>query len=802
MCVSFCWMILLLFILTAKEEVRGTSFLEYPAININKDSSWPISSDTVKRQGYLNTLLKLLPKGNLKNGRVSFLDETFPDWLQRTGELPPDFDKMVSIPFLPNSLILDEGCENIHITTLSQWEKKKRLLKKQIEYYITGTCPPPPTNLKSRVLSEKMDGQTILRMVELTFGPGNQAKMTLELLVPPGKGPFPVFLTQWNHRGWAQIAVSRGYVGCIYAGADIKDDTEKYSEIWAHKFDFTRLMRRAYGASRVIDYLYGLPFIDKKKIGLSGHSRNGKQSLFAAAFDERISAVIPSSGGTGTEVPWRYSSINFDVEDIALLHSNNMSWYHPRMFFFVGRENKLPVDQNSFVDLVAPRGMMLSIADNEGVSNAIGTEQAYFASQKVYSFLGQKNNLALRFRNGLHGTDAGDIEDYIDFFDYIFKRGGNKPKNELLIDYSFEKWLGQSKEYINPLNYPIKAPNKVLTDSKGEIIKSLSGWENKKAVIQKSIRWVLGDGPPRVTNIGPLSLKNGGKGEEYFGTFLERPMATSKMGRMNITPYNEFGNYLYGYIYYPIDKRENIQAGRQKIPMIVYLHEYDYSKGFSSYHIVDSFFQKLVDQGYAVLSYDMMGFGNRLQEGTRFYNRYPRWSKMGKLVDDLQGALDAIYHLDFVDTSRVFVVGYSLGGTVALYTAALDNRISGVVSISGFTPMRSDIPEKGTGGIKVYSHIHGLLPRLGFFVGNEKRIPFDFDEILSSIAPRPLLVISPKFDKDANLQDIQNSVKEGRNVYKLYNASERIKEFSPDDYNRFSNEMQEKVYEWMNDKLK
>ena len=126
----------------------------------------------------------------------------------------------------------------------------------------------------------------------------------MELLIPPGKGPFPVFMSQWNHREWAQIAVRRGYVGCLYAGADSQDDTEEYSEIWAGKYDFTRLMRRAFGASRAIDYLYTLPFVDKEKIGLTGHSRNGDQSFIAAAFDERITAVIPSSG-TAMEVPWR-----------------------------------------------------------------------------------------------------------------------------------------------------------------------------------------------------------------------------------------------------------------------------------------------------------------------------------------------------------------------------------------------------------------------------------------------------------------------------------------------------------------
>jgi hypothetical protein len=40
----------------------------------------------------------------------------------------------------------------------------------------------------------------LLQIIELTFGPENRATLTMELMIPPGEGPFPVFLTQWNHR--------------------------------------------------------------------------------------------------------------------------------------------------------------------------------------------------------------------------------------------------------------------------------------------------------------------------------------------------------------------------------------------------------------------------------------------------------------------------------------------------------------------------------------------------------------------------------------------------------------------------
>lgn len=754
--------------------------------------------DTIKRKAFLKEILKLLPQDDTQNGTVSYLDSTFKDWLVRTGELPPDFDKMPSIPSLPNPLVIDEGEKNIPVKTKQQWQTKREWMSKALRYYITGIFPAAPDNLQAKILSEKRDGTTTLRRVELSFGPGGEAKLTVELMIPPGKGPFPVFLTQWNHRGWAQIAVRRGYVGCIYAGSDDKDDTEKYAKIWAHEHDFTRLMRRAFGASRAIDYLNTLSFVDKEKIGLTGHSRNGKQSLWAAAFDERIKAVIPSSGGSGGEVPWRFTSHKYDVEDIALLSCGQPAWLHPRLRFFIGREDKLPIDQNSFMALIAPRGLMLSAAVNEIAANSLGIEQAYAETKKVYRFLGAENNLAIRFREGQHGTNANDIEAYVDFFDYIFKRSSRKPVNELVSHFSFENWQKLSGEHINPLSY---TPH-LFIDSLQTHYNSVQQWETEKTNIQKQIRWALGNQPAGVTNPGPRIFINEDRGERDFGSSIQRPNPTETMGRIAFAPYNEFSDYLYGYLYYPKGKEKEIKAGTIRLPAVIYLHEFDHSKGFSSQqddHEIAPFFQELVSSGYIVFAYDMIGFGTRLEEGKWFYQRYPHWSKMGKMVTDLQGAITALSNLNFIDSTEINVAGYSLGAIVGLFTTALDNRIVKVISVCGFMPLRSS-GKKGNGGLRFWTHLNGLFPRLGFFVGNESRLPFDFHEILSCIAPRSLLLVTPALDKEVSLEQMKKIKAKVEEIYNLYEKKDQIQIYSPLDYNRFSLEVQGMIGGWLKDK--
>lgn len=748
-----------------------------------------LMEDTTKLARIRDWVISVLPPDHTPYGTVSPVDKTFADWVHRTGALPPDFDAMPSIVSLPHPLILDEGRKNTPVKTLAQWQQKKAQLRKDLEYYIIGSIPPAPEKMESKILEEVKEGEVIRRIVELSFGPGNQAKMTIELMIPPGQGPFPVFMTQWNHREWAQIALRRGYIGCVYAAADIKDDTEAYTQIWWPQYDFSRLGRRLYGTSRVVDYLYQLPFVDKEKIALTGHSRNGKLSLMTAAFDERIKAVITSSAGTGGELPWRYCSYYYDVEDLALLTTSQPTWFHPRLRFFVGREHKLPIDQNSFMALVAPRGLMLSTAQNEHASNVWGMEQAYHTTLPVFQFLGKPENFTMRVRHSKHGVNAQDLEDYIDFFDYVFGRSSYKPVYKFFNTYKFENWKQQSGEAVDPTRYAVRD---------GRIqASSLTAWEQTKPHVLSQLRWLLGTEPPGVKNPGPMTMEKKGRGEDYvFGSFITRPTATSKMKIMPINPYFGFGDNLYGYVYYPADEKGN--PIRKDLPVVVYLHEFDYSKGFGAMgwqHKIQWFFEKLTAKGYAVFAFDMAGFGTRLEEGIRFYDRYPNWSKMGKLLADVRSAVDALEKLEFIDGKRIYLMGYSLGAKVGLMSAALDTRVAGVFSVAGFAPWRE--VSLDAEGLQVYSHLHGLIPKLGFFVGHERRIPVDYPEIIASIAPRPVWIIAPELDRNHPVAAVRSALEEVGKVYRLYGASNMLTHVYVNDYNRFSAEMQQQLLDWL-----
>lgn len=745
---------------------------------------------------YLQQLLNIFPEDRPSSyhlpedppPHITPEDLLWTQWQKRTGELPPDFDQLPSLPFLPDPLIMDEGGQNIPVQTIGQWYKKREQIKKDAQYWLTGTFPPPPDNMVIEILEEKMIGELKERDILLRFGPDHQAQLHVTLLIPPGDNPMPVFICPWKkgRYDWVQAAVRRGYIGCRFRATDTRygwpDDSREYEKIWWPEYDFTTLMRWAWAASRTIDYLFTLDIVEKNQIALAGLSRNGKMALWAAAYDERINAVIPISGGTGGEIPFRYTSEPYNIETIERMARVCPHWLHPRMKFFVGRENKLPVDMHSLMALVAPRGLMLTSSIFEEAGNPWGIEQAFFSAQTVYKFLGAEHLLAIDLRHGLHAPSARDMERYLDFTDFVFERGNIKPENKLYYNYSFPKWLELSKERVDPLNYPQKGIHDMLVDVHGNKIKNSTEWLGKVPAIKQHIQWILGEEAPAVAP---------GQQPDYMCDVVGFPELKPQI---NSTP------LMFGRLYFPATDQGKPQ--KEKIPVVIYLHEYDYANGYAKgsseiFAKSGDIITRITEAGYAVYLFDQIGFGSRIEEGQNFYERFPHWSKLGRMVADVRWAVDALSELEWVDSSRIFTAGYALGGTVGLFSAALDQRIAGVISVSGFTPMRVNTPGKTTEGIYSYSHLHGLMPRLGFFAGEESRIPVDFHEIIGCIAPRPVFLIAPVWDQYASLPDIQNCVDETKTVYKLFGDEEKLSLTTPNDYNRFSDEMKKQMIEWL-----
>ena len=757
-----------------------------------------------RRREALAILRKVLPPTTrLAAGRrVTPYDKSWEEWVDRTKELPPDFDSMPSRPELPDPLVMEENGRRVRITTVSQWRRQRDLLRDGLEKWIFGRMPPAPGNLSGTVKSLRHEGDIVTRDVLLEFGPQRKGTLRLALVIPPGKGPFPVLMLN-NIRGgggWLGLTLRRGYMGCLYAAADpfygSVDDSDAWLDLYP-EYDFGCLARWAWAGMRAVDYLYTLPFVDKRCIAITGHSRNSKQALLAAAFDERITAVIPSRGNSGEVRPWRYATSMFADESIEQITEEFPHWFHPRLRFFAGREHKLPVDQNLLASLVAPRPMLFSEAFTEHQGNVLAFEESYKSVQSVYKFLGREEQLGLYQRPGEHAASPEDAEVYLDFLDTAFQRK-QYPRPEVWIrQYSYDRWLSLSREQIDPLRHPQRSLGDYLS-LPGELpVKSPEDWPARRRNILANLRWAMGEeppgllpspreGPPRAGRPRPLR-------PSYFPAMLfERPLwATNSVMRSTRL---SFGDSQTSDLYFPVGKNRRPLTGK-RFPVVIWLHEYSYATGYSRFSqpIVDA----LVAKGFAVLAFDQIGFGARVEHVRYFYERFPHWSLMGRMITDTRAAIHALLAAENIDPSRIYLCGYALGAKVGLMTAAFDERVKGVVSVCGFSPLRPDSPAKGAEGVKHYSHVHGLLPRWGPFVGHENRLPVDWDEILAAIAPRPAYVIAPTLDRYAPVDDVGAAVSAARKAYRLLGAPDALELETPVNFNRFPEEFQKRSVGWL-----
>jgi dienelactone hydrolase len=607
-------------------------------------------------------------------------------------------------------------------------------------------------------------------------------------------------------RASAEVIRRHGYMVCSIAANDGNDDSVKVASLYP-ECDLGALPRRGWAASAVVDYLLTLPEVDAKRIAVTGYSRDGKAMAIGAALDERIAAVIAGSPGVGGILPFRLASEFNQAESIQSATLMFPDWLHPRVRYFVGREDRLPVDGNLLLAAIAPRPFFLVGGLNDEVSNNWGDEQSFHSANEVYKFLGEDaeatGKLGLLKVPGYHG--ANDWEQAMAWLDIQFGKSDKKWENHWQFPWDWEKWKAANGESVDFAKYPDHRGADLL---KG--VNTKADWAVKAAEVRKQMEWMLGNSTSakRVATLPDRNAQpdapawvirrsTGARAISEFGWYADYNSRTAS----RTIEFNHLiaGTGVKGTLYYPA----NVPANA-KLPVVIWLHSYSYPLGYMwVYHREVHPILALIDAGYAVLAYDQSGFGTRMDETSQAYqDMLPHWSQMGRMVEDARAAVLALADDPTVNSKSIYLFGYGLGGTVALYTAALEPKVAGVVCVAGLTPMRTDTAATGTGGIARYAIDRPLIPRLGFFIGNESRIPYDYVDILASIAPRPVYVVNPKYDRGANFQDVHAALGEARRVFALYGAEDRLLIDEPWDYDRLSSATQERIIKWMRENMK
>jgi hypothetical protein len=149
----------------------------------------------------------------------------------------------------------------------------------------------------------------------------------------------------------------------------------------------------AWGASRVIDYFETDKSVDAKHVGIEGHSRYGKASLIAMAYEPRLTiGYISSSGEAGAKLFRR----NYGEQIGNIAGTGEYHWMAGNFLKYDGplTENDLPVDAHELIALCAPRPVFVGAGTTEkgdGWVDAKGMFLAEVGAGPVYKLLGKKD---------------------------------------------------------------------------------------------------------------------------------------------------------------------------------------------------------------------------------------------------------------------------------------------------------------------------------------------------------------------------------------------------------------------------
>ncbi len=376
--------------------------------------------------------------------------------LPSVGELPVRAE-------MPDPLLDASGQK---ITTAAEWQQHRSEMKRVLEYYATGTMPPPPGNVKGvEIKSQTVNGgKARFRLVHLSFGPGKKLGFDIAIFTPTQtNGPFPTFvniafgptpgvfpptnnpvaaatnsstnLPAARRRGPGfgspdpdaaarrfAMVLERGYavVTYNYTGAGDDNTNGRNTKIVAAYpgYDWGLEGAWAWSMSRVVDYLETQSFADKTRLIALGHSRLGKATLIAGAFDDRFALVAPAGSGCFGTGAYRFNGAGRGGKEGLEDFTKNFSYQvGPRLAQFAGHVNQLPFDQHWFIALVAPRPFISLEAIDDQFCNTNASRQSFLAAKPVYEFLGVPDKIAINYRPGTHSLAPADWQAALDFCD-------------------------------------------------------------------------------------------------------------------------------------------------------------------------------------------------------------------------------------------------------------------------------------------------------------------------------------------------------------------------------------------------
>ena len=348
--------------------------------------------------------------------------------------------------------------------------------------------------------------------------------------------------------------------------------------------------------------------------------------------------------------------------------------------------------------------------------------------------------------------------------------------------------IAQSSNGNNPVSISLSKGLLNYHDKNGKCktIQTMEEWNSKKQDILNNMQEVMGKLPADKYKKFDVQYTDSVKHASYVLYSINFEVAPSEK--------------VYAYLYKPNDTNK-------QHPAMLALH----GTGAYGKRIINGetsiknrqFAKELAERGYVVIAPDYPTMGE-LADYDFENDRYE--SGTMKAIFNHISCIDLLQTLYYVNKDKIGVIGHSLGGHNAIFVAAFDPRIKVVVSSCGWTLL-----DYYNAGVKTTDYYGGALgpwaqdiymPYIKTKYNlDASQVPFDFDEIVATIAPRPFFSNSPKGDSNFSIDGVKKGVSRLQKVYDFMKAPDNIKAVYPDVGHDFPSDIRQEAYSFIDNFL-
>lgn len=429
---------------------------------------------------------------------------------------------------------------------------------------------------------------------------------------------------------------------------------------------------------RALDYLLSRPEIDTARVGMTGASGGGLNTLFTTAIENRFACAIPVA------YPCTFSAAMQAERDLNWEDGTDVCNQVPLVMSYA--------EMSDIASLFLPKPMMILSGTRDKIFPIAGVRQIASRIEHHYRLVGMAERFRFSEFDEEHGYPLSMRQAAYGWLSrWLLGQGDGSPIPEPELDLLPDPY---PVEYSTP---PAPSPDHVrdqsptLTPTPGASPgfcfppdQVLHGEPAIESIIRARAEGMPALSPPaRLEDLPEWQREIKRKVQDILGPFPAKCQLRTRLlnqvwegGMMaeRTTFQSEAGITIPGLLILPED-------WNRPVPFVIYAGEWGKRQGIHS-----GLIEELVRAGYGVLAIDVRGVGETAASDFEAATNSLMMDRplFGQRVLDVIRAVDFIWERCYIapqiDKGRLVVMGEGVGGMWALYAAALDGRVAAVVA--------------------------------------------------------------------------------------------------------------------------